>query len=92
MDALSDAIMHAVLVRRCPAPLKTHLQMNLQTYQSYSSTRNDVQFHTEAKRTWKSETAQASSSTNMEVDAVGKDGRERQVEQWQGQEQESQGR
>ena len=30
VDALSDAIKKAVLVRGCPEPLKTHLQMNLQ--------------------------------------------------------------
>ena len=64
VDALSDAIKKAVLVRGC----------NLQTYQSNSSVRNAVQSCTEAKRTWRSETVQASSSTDMEVDAVGKDG------------------
>ena len=74
VDALSDAIKRAVLVRGCPEPLKTHLQMNLQTYVSYSSIRNAVQSYTEAKRTWRSEAAQASSSTDMEVDAVCKDG------------------
>ena len=73
-DALSDAIKKAVLVRSCPEPLKTHLQMNLQAYQGYSSIRNAVQSYTEAKRTWRPETVQASSSTDMEVDAVGKDG------------------
>ena len=29
VDALSDAIKKAVLVRGCPEQLKTHLQMNL---------------------------------------------------------------
>ena len=48
--------------------------MNLQTYQNYSSIRNAVQSYTEAKRIWRSETVQARSSTDMEVDAVGKDG------------------
>ena len=42
VDALSDAIKKAVLVRGCPEPLKTHLQMNLQTYVSYGSIRNAV--------------------------------------------------
>ena len=74
VDALSDAIKKTVLVRCCSEPLKTHLHMNLQTCQSYSSIRNAVQSHTEAKRTWRSETVQASSSTDMEVDAVSKDG------------------
>ena len=32
----------AVLVRGCPEPLKTHLQMNLQTYVSHGSIRNAV--------------------------------------------------
>ena len=69
MDALSDAIKEAELVRGCPEPVKTHLQMNLQTYVSYTSIRNAVQCYTEAKRTWRSEAAQANSSTDMEVDA-----------------------
>ena len=72
--ALSDAIKKAVLVHGCPEPLKTYLQMNVQTYQSYSSIRNAVQSYTEAKRTWRSEAAQASCRTDMEVDAVSKDG------------------
>ena len=37
VDSLSDSIKKAVLERTCPEPLKTHLQMNLQTYQSYNS-------------------------------------------------------
>ena len=48
--------------------------MNLQTYVSYGSIRNAVQSNTEAKRTWRSETAQASSSKDLEVDAACKDG------------------
>ena len=74
VDALSDAIKKAVLVPGCREPPKTHLQMNLQKYQSCSSVRNAVQSCTEAKRTWRSETVQASSSTDMEVDAAGNDG------------------
>ena len=74
VDALSDAIKKAVLVRGCPEPLKTHMKMNLQTYVSYGSIRNAVQSYTEAKRTWRSEAAQASSSTDMECDAVCEDG------------------
>ena len=35
LDALGDAIKKAVLVRGCPEPHKTHMQMNLQTYVSY---------------------------------------------------------
>ena len=46
VDPLSDAIKKAVLVRGCPEPLKTHLQMNLQTYVSYGSIRNAVQSYT----------------------------------------------
>ena len=71
---LSDAIKKAVLVRGCPEPLTTRLQMNLQTYVSHGSIRNAVQSYTEAKRTWRSEAAQASSCTVMEVDAMCKDG------------------
>ena len=74
VDALSDAIKKAALVWGCPEPLKTHLQMNLQTYVSYGSIRKAVQSYIEAKRTRRSEAAQASSSTDMEVDAVCKDG------------------
>ena len=74
VDAPSDAIKKAVLVLGCPEQLKTHLQMNLQTYASYGSIRNAVQSYIEVKRTWRSEAAQASSSTDMEVDAVCKDG------------------
>ena len=48
--------------------------MILQTHQSHSSIRNAVQSYTEAKRTGRSEAAQASSSTDMEVDVVRKDG------------------
>ena len=77
VDALSGAIKKAVLVRGCPEPLEKYVQMNLQTYQSYSSIRNAVQSYTEAKRTWRSEAAQASSSTDMEVDPVSKDGYKR---------------
>ena len=47
VDALSDAIKKAVLVWRCPEPLKTHLQMNLQTYHSYNSIRDAVQSYIE---------------------------------------------
>ena len=47
------------------APLKTHLQMNLQTYQSYSSIRNAVQSYTEAKRTCRLDTAQSSNSSQI---------------------------
>ena len=67
VDALIDAIKKAVLVWGCPDP---HLQMNLQTYVSHGFIRNAVQAYTEAKRTWRSEAAQASSSSDMEVDAV----------------------
>ena len=74
VDALSDAIKKAVLVRGCPEPLKTHLKMNLQTYVGYGSIRKAEQSYTEAKRTWMSEAALASSSTDMEVDVVCKDG------------------
>ena len=74
VDALSDAIKKVVLVLGCPEPLKTLMQINLQTHQSPSSVRNAVQSCTEAKRTWRSETVQASSSTDMEVDAAGNDG------------------
>ena len=74
VDSLSDSIKRAVLVRGCPEQLKTHVQMNLQAYQSYSSIRNAVQSYTEAKRTWRPDTVQTTSSTDMEVDAVGKDG------------------
>ena len=75
VDALSDAIKNALLVRGCPEPLKTHLLMNLQTYVGHGSIRNAVQSYTEAKRKWSSEAAQASSSTDMEVDAVCKENR-----------------
>ena len=51
VDALSDAIKNALLVRGCQEPLKTHLLMNLQTYVGYGSIRNAVQSYTEAKRT-----------------------------------------
>ena len=74
VDTLSDANKKAALVRSCPEPLETHLQMNLQAYASYGSIRNAVQSYTEGKRTWRSEAAQASASTDMEVDAVCKDG------------------
>ena len=74
VDTLSDAIKKAVLARGCPEPLETHLQMNLQAHASYGSIRNAVQSYTEGKLTWRSEAAQASSSTDMEVDAVCKDG------------------
>ena len=74
VDSLSDSIKKAVLERGCPEPLKTHLQMNLQTYQTYKSIRSVVQSYSEAKRTWRPEAVQTSSSTDMVVDAVGKDG------------------
>ena len=47
---------------------------NLQTFVGHGSIRNAVQSYTEAKRTWRSEAAEASSSTDMECDAVCKDG------------------
>ena len=91
VDALSDAIKKAVLVRGCREPLKTHLQMNLQTYVSYGSIRNAVQSYTG----W----------TNMEIRSCtgvfqyGNGSRrcvqrwlQRKIERWQGEEQEPQRR
>ena len=47
---------------------------NLQTFVGHGSIRNAVQSYTEAKQTWRSEAAEARSITDMECDAVCKDG------------------
>ena len=89
VDALSDVIKKAVLVRGCPEPLKTHLLMNLQTYVGYGSIRNAVQTYTEAKRTEvRSCTGEFQYGHGMRRCVQG--WLQRKIEMWQGEEQNNQ--
>ena len=69
-DNVPDTIKRAILVARAPEPLRTHLQLNSQSYSSFHAMRQAINQHLKARKGF---TLKEREDDPMDVDAVHKE-------------------